>query len=196
LNGLGCVRCLVKAVQGKEVGRDATEGGVRADPVIVVRAPVFDEESGFGEGAKPMLVEAVIAEGTIEALDEGVLHRFPRLDMMESNAGALRPEVEGFASELGAIVHGDDFGKPTRERQALENGNDRGPVDGSVDMDGQALASKVIDERKATTGGQLVVDKVHRPAFIGSSGHGEWHAGHRRQFPAALAPHRESPSSR
>ena len=47
---------MVKAVQGKEVGRDVTEGEVRADPVIVVRAPVFDEESGFGQGAKPMRV--------------------------------------------------------------------------------------------------------------------------------------------
>src|SRR5262245_50416996 len=51
VDGSGCVRCLVKAVQGKEVGRDATEGGVRAEVVIVVRAPVFDEESGFGQGA-------------------------------------------------------------------------------------------------------------------------------------------------
>jgi len=130
-----------------------------------------------------MLVEAVIAEGAIEALDEGVLHRFARLDMMESNAGALSPEVEGFAGELRAIVHGDGLGKTTRESQALENGNDRGPADGGVDMDGQALAGEVIDERQAAeaaTGGHLVVDKVHRPAFIGSSGHGEWHAGHRR----------------
>ena len=95
---------MVKAVQGKEVGRDVTEGEVRADPVIVVRAPVFDEESGFGQGAKPMLVEAVVAQGTIEALDEGVLHRFARMDMMKSNAGALSPEVEGFAGELGTIV--------------------------------------------------------------------------------------------
>jgi hypothetical protein len=116
---------LVKAVQGKEVGRDATDRGVRADPVIVVRAPVFDEESGFGEGAKPMLVEAVIAEGSIEALDEGVLHRFARLDMMESDPGTLSPEVKGFAGELGTIVHGDGLGKSAREGQALERQRQR-----------------------------------------------------------------------
>ena len=86
---------MVKAVQGKEVGWDATEGGMRADAVIVVRAPVFDEESGFGQGAKPMLVEAVIAEGAIEALDEGVLHRFARLDMMETNARSAAPRGGG-----------------------------------------------------------------------------------------------------
>src|SRR6201988_1897836 len=166
---------------------------MRAAVVIVVRAPVLDGESGFGQGVNPMLIKAVVAEGAIEALDKGVLHRFARLDMMERNPGALRPEVEGFAGELGAIVQGDDLGKTTRERQALENGNDRGSADRGVDMDGQALASEVIDERqtaKATTGGQLIVDKVHRPAFVGSLGHGEWYTGHRRQVPQALGAQR------
>ena len=77
----------------------------------------------------------------------------------------------------------------------MENGNDRGSADGGVDLDSQALASEVIDERQtpeAATGGQLVVDKVHRPAFIGSLRHGEWHASYRRQFPAAPAPQGES----
>ena len=83
----------------------------------------------------------------------------------------------------GPLSHGDGLGKPARKSQALEDGNDRDPADGGVDMDGQTLAGEVIDERQAAeaaTGGHLVVDKVHRPAFIGSSGHGEWHAGHRR----------------
>jgi hypothetical protein len=33
---------LVKAVQGKEVWRDAAEGRVRSDLVVVVGTPVFD----------------------------------------------------------------------------------------------------------------------------------------------------------
>jgi hypothetical protein len=40
----------------------------------------------------------------------------------------------------------------------LQNGNDRGPADGGVDMDGQALTGEVIDERQAAeaaTGGQF-----------------------------------------
>ena len=147
---------------------------MRADPVIVVRAPVFDEESGFGQGAKPMLVQAVVAEGAIKALDEGVLHRFARLDMMESNARGLIPEVEGLPVNSGPLSAGDSPRQLAREGQALENGDDRGPADGGVAKDGQALAREVIDERKAAkaaTGGQLVVDKVHRPAFIGSLRH-------------------------
>jgi hypothetical protein len=165
---------LVKAVQGKDVGRHETERGVRAKVVVVVGTLVFDEESGFSEGAKPMLVQAVIAEGAIEALDEGVLHGFAWVDMMESNARGLIPEVEGLPVNSGPLSAGDSPRQLAREGQALENGDDGGSADGGVDTDGQALAGKVIDERQteeAATGGQLVVDKVHRPAFIGSLRH-------------------------
>ena len=44
------------------------------------------------QATEPMLIEPVVAEGPIEALDEGVLHRFARLDMMQSYAGALSPK--------------------------------------------------------------------------------------------------------
>jgi hypothetical protein len=73
----------VKAVQGKDVWRDAAEGGVRADLVVIVGAPMFDEQAGFGEGAEPMLVKAVVAEGAVEAFDKGVLHGFAGLDVMK-----------------------------------------------------------------------------------------------------------------
>jgi hypothetical protein len=48
----------------------------------------------FDEKAKPVLVEAVIAESVIQALDEGVLNGFTRLDVIK---GPLSPEVKGFA---------------------------------------------------------------------------------------------------
>ena len=44
----------------------------------------------FDEKAKPVLVEAVIAESVIQALDEGVLNGFTRLDVIK---GPLSPEV-------------------------------------------------------------------------------------------------------
>ena len=53
---------------------------MRSDLVVVVGTPVFDEKAGLGQRAKPVLVEAVIAEGAVEALDEGILHGFTRLD--------------------------------------------------------------------------------------------------------------------
>ena len=62
---------------------------MRAELIVIVGAPVFDEESGFGQRAKPVLVEAVVTEGAVKAFDEGVLHGFARLDMMEGDPGAL-----------------------------------------------------------------------------------------------------------
>jgi hypothetical protein len=106
---------LIKAVQGKDVGKHETERGVRAKVVVVVGTLVFDEESGFSEGAKPMLVEAVVAEGAIKALDEGVLHGFAWVDMMESNARGLIPEVEGLPVNSGPLSTGDFLGN-WRER--------------------------------------------------------------------------------
>ncbi len=62
--------------QGEGVGRDATDGGVRAEVVVFV-APVIDEEAGFGEGTEPMLVEAVVTEGAVEGFDESILGGLP-----------------------------------------------------------------------------------------------------------------------
>ena len=46
----------------------------------------FDEKAGLGQRAKPVLVEAVIAAGAVEALDEGVLNGFTTLDVMKVTA--------------------------------------------------------------------------------------------------------------
>ena len=35
---------------------------------------MLDKEPGLGDGTEPVLVEAVITEGAIEAFHEGVLH--------------------------------------------------------------------------------------------------------------------------
>lgn len=59
---------------------------------------MFDEEAAFREGAEPMLVEAVVTEGTVEALDKGILHRFVGLDVVRarrsSKATTVAPPME------------------------------------------------------------------------------------------------------
>ena len=168
---------------------------MRSDLVVVVGTPVFDEKAGLGQRAKPVLVEAVIAEGAVEALDEGILHGFTRLDVMKGDPGALSPEVKGFAGKLGTVIDGDSLGQLAGESQALQDGNDRCPADRGVDMDGQALSGEVIDEGKtaeAAAGGELVVDEIHRPALIGFLGCRERHAGHCRQLPTTFAPQGKS----
>lgn len=62
-----------------------------------------------------MLGKAVVAEGVIEALDEGILHWFFGLDVVEGNPRTLSPEVRDLAGELGTIIDGDGFGTPASE---------------------------------------------------------------------------------
>ena len=44
---------------------------------------MFDKESGLGEGGKPVLVKAVVAENAIEAFNECVLQGLSRLECDE-----------------------------------------------------------------------------------------------------------------
>ncbi|CAH1696453.1 hypothetical protein CHELA1G11_40062 [Hyphomicrobiales bacterium] len=62
--GLGC-----KLVRGR-----ATEARVR--PVgIVIHLPFFDQPACGRQVAEHVLIEALVTEATIQALDEALLHR-------------------------------------------------------------------------------------------------------------------------
>ena len=98
-------------LQGECIGRDAADGAVGAE-LIVLGAPVFDEQTGLGERTEPMLVETVVAESAIEGLDESVLGGLAGLDVMEDDAGGLSPAMQSAADELRAVIGGDE-GRPT-----------------------------------------------------------------------------------
>jgi hypothetical protein len=103
---------------------------------------------------------------------------------MKGNPGALSPEVKGLAGKFGAVIHGDGLWEVTAESQSLQEGNDGGPADGGINIDGQTLTGKVIDEGQAAeaAASKLIVDEVHGPALIGSSGHKQGNASQSREF--------------
>ena len=47
---------------------------------VVIIPPVFNRELCFGHRHKPMRVEALVAESAVEAFDERILRRLPRLN--------------------------------------------------------------------------------------------------------------------
>jgi hypothetical protein len=49
-------------------------GGVGPDLVVVLQ-PALDDRARFGQAGEDLLVQAFVAEATVEALDEGVLRR-------------------------------------------------------------------------------------------------------------------------
>lgn len=62
-------------------GWNVARSGGRTTPVIVL-APSFDLASGVVKGKKPVGVQALIAQPSVERFDEGILHRLPRFDVM------------------------------------------------------------------------------------------------------------------
>lgn len=57
-------------LRGELRGRDAADGAVRAD-LVVVAAPGADEAASLRQGLEPVLVEALVAELAVEALEKG-----------------------------------------------------------------------------------------------------------------------------
>jgi hypothetical protein len=53
---------------------------------VIVEAPCLDDFPSLAEGCEDMLVEALIAKFTVEALDERVLCRLARRDVVQANA--------------------------------------------------------------------------------------------------------------
>ena len=75
------------------------EEGVRSDPVVF-RTPVFDERMGVVEAEEVVLVQALVAEAAVEALDVGVLHRLAGIDPGQVEASRPCPCVARDAGEL------------------------------------------------------------------------------------------------
>ena len=137
-----------------------------------------------------MLIEAVIAEGAVEGFDEGVLGGFARLDVMEMDMGGLRPEVDGFAGELGAVVGGDGLWQATGAGESLKQTDDGSATDGSIGMECKALAGEVIDQSEAAEASaisKLVMNEIHAPALIGGGGLRQRDTGDGRQLAAEFA---------
>lgn len=85
-------------------GGASAQFGVRPDVVVVV-PPGIEHEASTGQGRKQRLVEALVAQTPVEALDEVVLHRLARLDVMPLDAALLRPAQDDRRGQLGAVAH-------------------------------------------------------------------------------------------
>src|SRR5258705_1136050 len=72
-------RCPVTSALLELRGRHVAEGAVRPNRIIV-QAPGFDDLARLRQAEEPVLVEALIAEPAVEALDVGILIGFAGLD--------------------------------------------------------------------------------------------------------------------
>lgn len=87
-----------------ELGRRLpAEAGVGAFGVVV-RAPGRERGAGVVQGRKQRFVQKLVAQATVEALDEGVLGRLARRDVVPVDLAVVCEGQDGVRGELGSVA--------------------------------------------------------------------------------------------
>ena len=83
---------------------------------IVLHPPLLDDLPRLIQRHEPVLVQALVPELAVEALDVRVLHGLARRDKRKLHSPLIRPGVQGLPDELRAVVDDDDLrhAPPTR----------------------------------------------------------------------------------
>lgn len=155
---------------------------------VVVDPPCFDDLAYLDEVGEQGFVQAFVSKLAVEALDEAILHRLARRDVMPFDAALLLPGQDGIRRELGAVVADDHARATSALDDAAELADDAGSGQRGVGYQPQALPGEVIDnseDAEAPPACQRVHDEVERPAQIAILRDG--HRGPGAQSPLAAA---------
>src|SRR3546814_12405462 len=86
--------------------------------MVVVVAPEPQHRAGMAERHEQRLVEALVTQAAVEALDIAVLLRLVRRDVVPLDRSLLRPSQDRQAGQLGAVVAHD------HQRRSSSDGDD------------------------------------------------------------------------
>ena len=99
----------------------ASERTVRSDMVVVV-VPGCDQLPGVAQVVEDVLVEAFLAQPSVEALGEGVLDWLARANEVELDAACMRPRIECAPGELRAVIDDDRLREAVQLAGTVEPG--------------------------------------------------------------------------
>lgn len=99
---------------------------------------------------KEVLVEAFVAQASVETLHEAVLHWLARRDVMPLDSMVLLPFEDGVRGQLGSVIRHDHAGIARAERDPVQFTADTLAGKRVVDHGGKALATEVIEDAKDT----------------------------------------------
>lgn len=112
---------------------------------VVVYPPGFDDAPGVTETVEEMLVQALVAQPAVEALDEGVLCRLSRRDVVPLNAGLAHPFQDRMTGQLRAIVGDDHLRSTPPGDEPGQFPGDPHAGQGDIDDHGQGFPGEVVD---------------------------------------------------
>lgn len=157
--------------RGREVHR-RLPSELRVRPCgVVVELPPQECGSGLGEAGEQRLVQQLVPQAAVEALDEAILHRLAGRDVVPLDPRRASPDQDGVGGQLAAIVAHDHLRPAALCKQPVELASNPHTRQRRVRHQCQALAGAVVDDRQdpeAPAVGHLVGDEVQRPALVRS----------------------------
>ena len=114
--------------------------------IVVMLSPFFDDLARLLQAGEPVLVQAIVAEGAIKALAEGILDRLARLDKVELHSGLLCSEEHGLAGQFRAIVQNNLARQAIYLSQLVELICQPVTSYGGIDQLADTFAGEVIDD--------------------------------------------------
>ena len=141
--------------------------------LVVLGSPSGNDASGLRQGLKPVLIEALVPEGAVEALDVGVLGRAAGLDQDVFYAVLLGPGKKRPASEFWSVVGSDLLGVAPKRGGTVQQPGDVQATNAEVHANVHTLVAEVIGHREAfdapryrTRLGDGIAHKVHAPGLV------------------------------
>ena len=89
--------------------------------LVVVSAPSGDQDTSLLQARKPVVIQALIPEAPVEALNERVLRGFSGLDQLELNAMLTGPLIQCPAGKFRPLVGSNGLGVATEASRLIEN---------------------------------------------------------------------------
>ena len=133
-SGPGC-----KLLRGEAAKARMGPAGVVVDPRF------FDDLPGRRQAAEQVLIEALVAEAAIQALDEAVLHWLARRDVVPLDGLVLLPVQDCPRGEFGAVVADDHQWPATPGNESIELSGDTDAGQRGVNDQRQASLGEVVD---------------------------------------------------
>jgi hypothetical protein len=113
---------------------------------IVVDAPTFDYSASLGEAVKDLLIQAFVSKASVEALDECILRRLSRCNIVPFDASSTCPLQSRSRSQLGTIVGNQHQWYATPSDESVELAHDPFATDRSIDDQSQRFSREIIDD--------------------------------------------------
>ena len=160
--------------QASRIGQRREPAEARVRPLgVIVLAPGFEHDARMGQRAEQRLVQELVAEPAIEALDERVLGRFARRYVVPADAALVGPVQHGVGGQLGAVVRDDRRRLCSAGDDPVELAPDPETGDRGVGNERQAFPRAIVDhgeDPEASAIDHLIVHEIQGPALVGGRG--------------------------